>query len=1011
MPDNEKSSYQYENKSSRELRERLKELNCMYGFSQVIEKAGQNLDEILGSLPELIAAGWQYPEITAVRVSYGDKVFTTANFKQTDWLLSADITTDFGKKGRIEVYYLKEMPLCDEGPFLKEERKILDMLAAQTARVASRIKSAELLKEANQQLRAANQQLQAGEQQLRAANQQLRANESELESAKLVFQEMFEKSFNCIAIYEPVKGGKDFVLRDLNPAAERTEKLKREEVAGKRWTEIFPGIQDRDCSSPLYKVFKTGASEYVPPHLHTCQADIRFIETGQPENQPPFKSDNESVKSWRESYIFKLSTGEIVVSYIDVTAQIESKEKLKAVNQQLRAVNQQLRAGEQQLRAANQQLRAANQQLRSNESELRAGRQIFEEMFEKSFNCIAIYEPTEDGKDFIFRNFNPSAQRTENIKREDVVGKRMTKVFPGVAKTRFFEASLKVSQTGAPEYLLPFKYDDGRVSGWRESYIFKLSSGEMVTTYLDVTSRIESKQKLKAANQQLRAANQQLVASKKDLEVSKQLFEELFRCTTNCIAIYEAVEDGNDFILKNINPAAQRTEKVEGEDVTGRKVLDVFPGLKNLQFVDTLKRVYKTGIAEDVPPFKHKGPRLSGWSWRKNYVFKLPSGEVVASYSDITEKVNNERMLLESEERFRHAYERSPLGYQSLDKDGCILKVNPAWSELTGYSFSKVRGKSFADFVAPDCREYFKKCFDAFKKDGELYDKIFEIVRKDGSRLLISVDGKIGHDHEGNFKQTHCILKDMTAQKQKEKQQEELNQELEERVKQRTSQLDRANAKLHKLAFRFSMLEEETKKKIAEQIHDDTLQILVYMNIKFADLLNMKNPEQNTKTVKRLEKETRELIHRLRYMLFDLKTPMLTELGLAASIQEWLRKEVEEKYGISTKFEDEVKGSILDQELSLILYRSVRELLANVVKHADAKNVRVVRKKLDDYVVIEVEDDGKGFKQSSSSENDVSIGGFGLLSIEERLHQHKGELEIESPPEGGTRVILRVPHR
>ncbi|AQQ69783.1 Oxygen sensor histidine kinase NreB [Limihaloglobus sulfuriphilus] len=850
-------------KKNRDLRERVKELNCMYGLSKISEEAGNDIDKIFRSLTELIPQGFQYPDITAVRVIYGDKVFTSKNFKQTDWCISADLTKDCGKHGSLEVYYLKEMPACDEGPFLKEERKLLNSLASRVSIVAQNIINTLNLKDSDRQLRAVNQQL-------RSKNEQLIVE-------KNLFEEMFERAINCIAIYEPTADGKDFVFKGFNPSAQRTEGIDKEQVIGKRMTEVFPGVQDSSF----------------------FEASVKVLETGVPEYLPPFKYQDERISGWRESYIFKLSSGEIVTTYIDVTARIESYQQLKVANQQLRATEQQLRAAnqqlvssEQQLKASNQQLRAANQQLAANEQQLRA-----------------------------------------------------------------------------------------------------------------------ANQQLMAGEQQLRAANQQLVSSKRELQVSKQLFEELFRCTTNCIAIYKAVEDGNDFIVKDINLAVEKTEKLIRDEVIGRRVLEVFPGLADLGFRESLRHVYKTGTAEDIPPFKYKNPRLKGWGWRKNYLFKLPSGEVVASYSDITEKVNHERMLRESEERFRHAYERSPLGYQSLDKDGRILKANPAWSELTGYSIEQMRGELFVDLLSPESKEYFEQCFAAFKKDGEMVDKNFEIIRKDGRSVLVSIDGKIGHDRHGNFKQTHCILKDMTAQKQKEKEQEELNRELEERVKRRTAQLDRTNEKLHKLAFRFSMLEEQTKKKIAEQIHDDALQILVYLNMKFSDLLEYNTSEKYVKIVKRLEKETKDLIHRLRYMLFDLKTPMLTELGLAASIREWLKKEVEEKHGISTTFEDNGDVRILDEELRLILYRSVRELLTNVIKHAEANNVKVVKERLGDNVVITVEDDGKGFKKTIFEENDVSMGGFGLLSIEERLLQHDGKLEIEDLPGGGTRIVLQVPHR
>jgi len=121
-----------------------------------------------------------------------------------------------------------------------------------------------------------------------------------------------------------------------------------------------------------------------------------------------------------------------------------------------------------------------------------------------------------------------------------------------------------------------------------------------------------------------------------------------------------------------------------------------------------------------------------------------------------------ERMLKESEERFRLLYEHAPVGYQSLDEDGLFLEVNQAWVDLLGYSRDEVIGKWFGHFVAPDWEEHFESNFPCFKSAGEIHGVQFEMVRKDGAPITVEFDGRIGYDRAGNFKQTHCILRDVT---------------------------------------------------------------------------------------------------------------------------------------------------------------------------------------------------------------------------------------------------------
>ena len=129
---------------------------------------------------------------------------------------------------------------------------------------------------------------------------------------------------------------------------------------------------------------------------------------------------------------------------------------------------------------------------------------------------------------------------------------------------------------------------------------------------------------------------------------------------------------------------------------------------------------------------------------------------------EIAERKRVEEELRANEERFRLLYERSPLGYQSLDAEGNFIEVNPAWLSLLGYEKEEVLGKSFVDFVASGFGELFNERFPCFKAAGEVSSVPFRMVRKDGSYIDVEMDGKIGYDSEGNFRQTHSVLHDVT---------------------------------------------------------------------------------------------------------------------------------------------------------------------------------------------------------------------------------------------------------
>jgi len=111
------------------LTERVKELNCLYGISRLVENGDLSIDELLQKVVELIPPAWQYPEITCARIKLKNKEYMTANFQETVWRQSQNILVEGNLTGILEVYYLKEKPLSDEGPFLKEERHLLNAIA------------------------------------------------------------------------------------------------------------------------------------------------------------------------------------------------------------------------------------------------------------------------------------------------------------------------------------------------------------------------------------------------------------------------------------------------------------------------------------------------------------------------------------------------------------------------------------------------------------------------------------------------------------------------------------------------------------------------------------------------------------------------------------------------------------------------------------------------------------------------------------------------------------------
>ncbi|MEI6089939.1 MAG: PAS domain S-box protein [bacterium] len=125
---------------------------------------------------------------------------------------------------------------------------------------------------------------------------------------------------------------------------------------------------------------------------------------------------------------------------------------------------------------------------------------------------------------------------------------------------------------------------------------------------------------------------------------------------------------------------------------------------------------------------------------------------------------DTKKALRNSEERFKMLFDKAPIGYQSLDENGHFIEVNQTWLDLLGYSREEVLGKWFGDFLAPKFVEPFRKRFPLFKELGKIHSE-FEMMKKDGTIIVSSFEGLIGYTSTNKFKQTHCVLTDITERR------------------------------------------------------------------------------------------------------------------------------------------------------------------------------------------------------------------------------------------------------
>ena len=197
-----------------ELEERVRELNCFYGISNLVEQQDISLEEILQGTADLIPPSWQYPEITCARIIIQDREWKTKNFQETIWKQASDIKVHGELSGNLEVYYLEEKPEIDEGPFLKEERKLIIAIAGRVGRIVER----------------------------KLAEEALIASEEK-------YRNIFE---NIQDVYYEVT--LDGIILEISPSIKDVSLYKREEIIGKSFSDVyFDPIKRKEFVKELLK--------------------------------------------------------------------------------------------------------------------------------------------------------------------------------------------------------------------------------------------------------------------------------------------------------------------------------------------------------------------------------------------------------------------------------------------------------------------------------------------------------------------------------------------------------------------------------------------------------------------------------------------------------------------------------------------------------------------------------------------------------------------------------------
>ncbi|GJL58552.1 MAG: hypothetical protein NPIRA03_14090 [Nitrospirales bacterium] len=389
---------------------------------------------------------------------------------------------------------------------------------------------------------------------------------------------------------------------------------------------------------------------------------------------------------------------------------------------------------------------------------------------------------------------------------------------------------------------------------------------------------------------------------------------------------------------------------------------------------------------------------------------------------DITARKQAEQLLLESESEARRLLALNQTimmnmgeGLYTIDSKGLVTYVNPEAERLLGWTSGELLGRSMhqmAHYKYPDGSPFpIEECagFQVLRNGNVLRDFEDTFIRKDGSYFPVSFSSSPLRDQHDKIVGVVIVFQDITQRKQAEQELRRWKDELEDRVQTRTRELLSSKNRLRSLASQLSLTEEHQRRKLASDLHDYLVQLLVVGRMKLRELKEHVplSPEAEILTGE-LEDVLQQALTYSRTTIAELSPPALYETGLAVSLK-WLAERME-KHGLRVEVHiSDYQASHLSEDRVILLFQSVRELLFNVLKHAGVYEATVrMSSGQGGEVWIAVEDRGTGM-HADALQQGMEPGHLGLFAVQERMEAMGGRVELTSASGKGTCVKLVLP--
>ena len=683
------------------------------------------------------------------------------------------------------------------------------------------------------------------------------------------------------------------------------------------------------------------------------------------------------------------------------------REELKASNEELQAMNEEMRSAAEELETSKEELQSINEELTTVNQELKIK---IEELGHSNDDLRNLMNSTRIGTVFLNRDlriklFTPQTREIFNVIPADV-GRGLSDITSKLNYAHLIQDAQRVLENLQPlertvhtkddqAFLMqisPYRTLDDRIDG-------------VVLTFLDITERDHA-------------------------ETATRESEEQFR---------RAIEDAPIPVIMHAEDGAVLQISRTWTELTGYTLADV------PTFDAWLTRAYGEG-ADQVRshmhemfsekrrrvniefPIRTRNRELRYWNFSASSPGTLRDGRrfVVGMAVDITERKRVEEFLRESDSRLRLMMDSvDDYAIMMLDAGGHIQMWNTGAERTFGYTAHEVIGQYLEIIFTPEDRRRQLPMaeMETAREKGRAADERWHL-RKDGTRFYVSGMLTPLQDHTGVVTGYVKIARDLTHQRRAEEELRRTNEELETRVRERTFELAKVNESLRdeiseriqtelnrvRLLRQIVRAQEDERRRIARDIHDQVGQQMTALRLNLAAIDQGYGGDGEIR--EKLE-QTKAIAERLDadvdFLAWELRPAALDDIGVAEAMSSFVRQW--SRYsGVEAQFHTTgLDKERLSPETETNLYRIMQEALNNTLKYAQASRVDVLLERRDSNVVLIVEDDGVGF--NPTEETGVADKGMGLIGMRERAVLVGGTLQIESKPNKGTTIFVRVPAR